>query len=236
MCYPDKSLEEEPLFPAFAGHVPWPCHAFPELLCTVVSAANVLQSCKPRSVSSHHCMLQWGCGVHTAPAHCPHEWSTGNAAGEQYRGAPMQPSGKGLVFHASTLIPLLQAGCSCGWCLQLQHPRLLLITWQGQLLVNAGVSLSSCLACCKPLFPGHTQQCLPGVYHYGPLCCAQSSTALDVGEGRCQGTDIFGILAGLRRCYGASCFSRRSCSQSVPVALHRSKGSGSEEAPRQLIT
>lgn len=160
MCYPDKSLEEEPLFPAFAGHVPWPCHAFPELLCTVVPAANVLQSCKPRSVSSHHCMLQWGCGVHTAPAHCPHEWSTGNAAGEQYRRAPMQPSGKGLVFHASTLIPLLQAGCSCRWCLRLQHPRLLLITWQGQLLVNAGVSLSSCLACCKPLFPGHTQQCL----------------------------------------------------------------------------
>lgn len=157
MCYPDKSLEEKPLFPAEQC----PCHAFPELLSTLVPSANVLQSCKSLECEQPLHMLHWGHGVRTAAAHCPHEWSTGNTTAGQCRRAPMQPSGKGLLFHASTFtIPLLQGGCSCGWCLWLQHPCLLLIPWQRQLLVNAGVSLSSCLACCKPLFSGHTQQCL----------------------------------------------------------------------------
>lgn len=41
-----------------------------------------------------------------------------------------------------------------------------------------------------PVLRAHTA--VPATSHYVPLCCAHSSRALDVEEGHCQGTDIFG--------------------------------------------
>lgn len=62
----------------------------------------------------------------------------------------------------------------------------------------AGAALGKCwgvtelLPCLlqAPVLRAH--RAVPGIYHYVPLCCAQSSTAPDVREGHCQGSDIFG--------------------------------------------
>lgn len=183
---PDESLEEEPLSPARAGHVQRPCHAFPELLRTLVPAADVPQGCQPPCVS---CSLrapphrQWGGAACMAPARCSHERSMGYATGgqgwlRQHGRAPTWPSGKGRVFF---MLPPLQSHCrkqaarvdddAC----DRSNPLLLLITWQGQLLVRYGKAQDRCyhralrLGCCNLLFSGRQPSARSGA-QYLPLC------------------------------------------------------------------
>lgn len=186
---PDKSLEEKPLSPTCAGHVQRPRRAFPGLLHPRPRGQRPagLRAPRVRAVVSAPPHRRWGHGVCTAPAPRSRERSAGNAAGgqswlRQHRRAPAPPSRKGLLFF---MLPPLQSRCrkqaahvddddACSR----SNPRLLLITWQGQLWVNAVARLGtaviaelsvSAAATCSSWGTSPQHIAVPGIYHFVPL-------------------------------------------------------------------
>lgn len=184
MCYTDKRLEEELLFPAEQ----WPCHAFPEHPCSLSWCPAELQV--PEYEQSLH-VLQWG---HVSPRVGP-----GKCHRRTVQEGTRAALREGINFS----------------CFHFYHPTVAsrLLMWMMPetatlLFVSdhmAGAAFGKCrgitelLPCLlqAPALGAH--RAVPGVYHYVPLCCAGSSTALVVQEEHCQGIFLV-LLAALCRC------------------------------------